>query len=441
MYSLFVTILIASVGLFSVPAADDFCNFNKVNTFKYVYQYVIDIYLGWTGRVLSTYAIGAAFKYIPLSDVGYISFVLGLLFCFSGYFFVKFIISKKASVSIGFISSVVMAYFFVFIKKNLLSEIVYWPTGGIVYIFPIALAAYVLSLIDSEEGELRFRNLILSFLLGGALENLTLGVLGYLGTQFLCGLIFKDSFKKNKKYLVHILMTIAGAIVLFVAPGNFKRAGVGKSSFNFDIIFLIKSFFKILKNYSEIVAGSMSIYFLLIIILAGMLFYRVVIKKKSLIFNANTFEQNGLLRKGIALCSGGLVTILPMVFVSEFVASRTGTIFFYFMFFGFMALFIFIFSKLGLVLKKKHIYGISFLVLVVFSQMILSEFSDNRKFLREYNERELLIGQAPAGDVIVDSIKSRPSKHIHFMEITNDKSHWINACTAEYHKKKSIRTK
>lgn len=322
---LLLIILVLSIGLLGiwiVPAADDYTNANVIREIGPV-DYVAKIFKEWSGRIFSTALIGATFlsyDFFPLSSMilGF-SFILLPLLTLRGFGFGHTMRSPHLAtlcISIAFLAGL----------TSFLAEDVFWPTGGWVYQF--CSFAYVAWLVGFHFA-LKRGNIIATCLLflagivlGTAHEQLSLPFL------LLASLLVLRKFAqlRSQKEIITIghfllwlpVLSIAlGTALLLLAPGNYARAAVvypsGTEALTLNLI-------SVLKNATELVRMMFANSFEAIFFgcLAGIAVG--VTNWKAGISRNHKMLQLGL--SGVLLACA-LLTLVPLIPYPKFAAHRT----------------------------------------------------------------------------------------------------------------------
>lgn len=451
-----VLISIISICLFTWPKADDFSSLNQINKLG-IFHHVIKNYTGWDGRAINLGVIQAfLIKYFPVEIVNFIwviCFVLTALVSLKIFLYLSKIDLKlkKSDYLIGtaIISSVLWYGF-----KNHLAETVYWAIGGI-YILAFLFAVIWLYLwLEKFSFNLKINRLktllfyVFTIYVGALTENLSFAILAYVGVEMIKAILEKDK-KRAKKILLIIVLLMVGLLIIALAPGNFVRSTYGQGSFIIDFSVLAYNYLRI--SISSIrVALPLFILILLstpLIIIFSIYSSKREFKKKLLvelkfpiIVFLNLFQY----------LFAAFASILPFIFVPDFVAPRTSIYFMGFIFFWTY------FEIVPIILKnttqtvknetlRRHNRYYIFITVFLFCifTIVISHIINLNRIKKEVLKREAIIktySNKNANVVTYPIDETNLPFSYTFSDITEDKNNWINLAVAETYKLKSIRT-
>lgn len=418
-----ILIIFIVLGYLITPTADDFCNVNQIYKLNSsIYQYVIYNYENWTGRVYTTFALGILLKNISLNYVSALGIIMSMLFIATNSLILKYSFGEMKYLKCFILSLLVSMLNLVLMRNIPIGEIVFWPTGGVVYLFSIFVGYYFLNIVQDEKKKNSFI-FIIGIISGGMLEMLSIALIIYL----ILNLILKKHEKIDvKKNIYGLVGLIVGSIILFFAPGNFKRASFGQVGVLKDPLEVLKvAEFKILEFLK--IASYREFTILSIILVLTWL----IQKEKKLIDNNNKKEILKIFKFLVA----GMGSILPMLVVPDFIVARTSAVLYFFTFSAFLTfLIVIIKTTKGSLVRIEKILVI--LLFLYFSQKSIRWIGDAIIFRNEVRERHERIVQSKEDSLEINKIQEKIPAYIHFNDITENSENWINICVSEYYKKK-----
>jgi hypothetical protein len=221
---LIVAIPCLALGGFSVPAADDYIHAVLVEEAGGPLAYALNSYATWSGRFLTEFLTG-----ITLGTVDYVPLLATLHAC--ALIGIAVLLVAPARRSWPLAAAIATAALWVSVRP-LLAWTVYWATGGLNYVVPVALGLAWLEFgRRSLAADLRWRALptiawaLAGLALGTAHEQASAAVVA--AGVAAVGL---SVFEVRGWHWQHTFLTVglaafaAGALVLVVAPGNKLRA-------------------------------------------------------------------------------------------------------------------------------------------------------------------------------------------------------------------------
>lgn len=450
-------ILFSIIGFFNIPVADDYSNAARISD-EGIFSYTKNIYLGWSGRVLSTFILAVAFQNFEMFH--YISIFMGLSFILIPVLVLKFPFMKdllpRKNISLQVILPLYILSF-----RSYFGEAVFWPTGGIVYVLCLFLyvtwSLFYFNYITRKNINGNFYMVILSitgFILGTAHEQLSLSFLLIFGIviafleltnhkELANSTCSKVAFKNRYNYMIPYIMLIIGTIFLVVAPGNYVRATYGTStalSFSSIILrglILVKTL--ILYNRSLLVFA----------IFAGFILATVNYSEN---FKMDNINSSTTIRIVALLLLASLISLLPFIKYSEFDAHRT---YFFSGFFLFYAITIasksisqfiikIIINKFSIQLMLKEVIiekAIIFCLVICFSIVLLLLVPQYKLAvpyrLNGIQRHEFLLSVSqnyPDDSIIeVDPFFSTNPSWFHFNDINDDPKYWINQAIVDFY--------
>lgn len=451
--SVLVLISIISIGLFTWPKADDFSLLLRINKLG-IFQRMITNYNNWDGRAISLGIVQTFFfKYLPVEIINFIwatCLVLTALVSLKIFIYLSRP-SLKFKASEYLIGTAIFSSILWYGFKSHLAETVYWATGG-VYIMALLFAVIWLYLwLTKFSLKTKINNLkkILFYLftiyVGALTQNLSCAVLTYIGIEMVKAKLKKDKIMVRKTASILILL-FTGLLITTLAPGNFVRSTYGESSF--VINFLVLGF-NYITTLVVFIRASLPLFFLIIIglpIFVIFVLYSYNIKlKKELIIKIKLNKILSLFQFLLA----AMASILPFVFLPDFVAPRTSIYFMSFIFFWvFFEIVPLILKNTTKTIKNETIYKQNryFLFVTVFLFYIFSiaiihivnlsriknEVLKREEIIKTYSNKNIDVAIYP-----IDKTKL-PFSYT-FPDITEDKNNWINRAVADTYKVKSIR--
>lgn len=460
---------IISIGFFTWPKADDFSIVNKIKEIG-IFQYVVDRYNTWDGRAFSLGIIQSFFlKYLPVEIINVIwagCLILTGLISLKIFLYLSKIngMIKTSDYLIGTaIFSSVLWYGF----KPHLSDTVYWATGG-VYVMALLLATvwfYLwLTKFSFQQNIRPLYKLLFSLFttyIGALTQNLSCALLAYMGIEIVISILKGDKAKAKRALLMIILLSI-GLLVIVVAPGNFVRSAYGKNSFIFNSWILFFNYYKTTLHFIRLSFGM--IITIIISIPLTIIFSihssnynikqtAIIYLKKNLPTSLKWIIIRPLLIKFLYLSQflfAALASILPFIFLPDFISPRISI---YFMVFIFFWIYFGITPKILMRItspptnKHGHTPNYSYLLINIFLLFILSITTSHiirlNQIKKEVLEREQIIKSYSDKnvDVIIYPIdQTKIPFSYRFSDIASDKDNWINIAIATTYNLKSIKT-
>ncbi|MCQ2516456.1 MAG: hypothetical protein MJ094_06290 [Saccharofermentans sp.] len=229
------------MSCYSIPGADDFSCLNAVDIYRENHSYIVsailyarDAYLTWQGTYTGEFLMGlepsVRNSYLGLRvflAFSVIIFIAGLLL--TTYMIARKLFALSRNVSWAF------ALICEFIALNITAtgELFSWYTGAAVYTIPLAsyLLALPFSVLSYYTGKRVFA--VLTAVFGFIGSGGSLMVVGFGCSAYLVLVIFyayvlkpkKNNYQRFVKLVVPFVVTVLGALICALAPGNFVRQG------------------------------------------------------------------------------------------------------------------------------------------------------------------------------------------------------------------------
>ena len=449
---IFLTIFLGSL---TWPVADDFSIYAHVQE-KGILGTVIYYFKFQEGRFFTIFLDSLLFKFFKFQYSYFITIFYAIILISSSILTTRIILlinNFKRN------SKVIFSFYFFTILIGLapiIKEVVYWITGGayILSFFLVILYFYLLFLLNFSDNNKRNKIIIISFLMlfsiffGGMVQNLSPVIL----FNLLIFLIYLIKIKsKNWFYiLIFLILILIGTAIMYLAPGNYIRAGFG-NNIDFSFSAIISNYFKVLLTYLR---QSLVMVALSIIGSACFSIYFVLNKNNQSFFLNENNKINKRLKIVITFLFliSALISILPFALIPDFAAPRAGLFFM-------MLISIFIW-QIGLILfvpflnkmiarfKNFHIViaivpiififiTFSFIVSMttrsIYDAIIIGDQIKNRhSYLINLDD------SARDSIIIIDKVSGRLPELIYFEDITNNPDHWRNKDFAKFFKIKSV---
>ncbi|SIQ07353.1 hypothetical protein SAMN05880574_10527 [Chryseobacterium sp. RU37D] len=431
---LFLSILLL-IGLMYIAL------FNVYQTDDYIYSYgtrklgllgnIQNFYMNWGGRYFG-YTIN---MFNPVSrDLENILPKIYPVFLFLAFISIL-ALNFKIYFKISFINSItkgLLLFFFYTVILVSLSEHYYWITGANIYFLPIILFGILLLFYHQfQETGKKYWFYLSAFgilILMGSNEIMALILLGILTVLY-----FQD---KSKEHKIVLFVGLAGFLLSFLAPGNFKRLADST-----DIFYI-----KWLKRGGIFGVNTVYISFKLILILP--LFIKVFERELKRIINKISFK------KAIIIWA---ISFLPLVFTG-YIMNTIGRqfenlIFFYLISFSVVMTFkfekikkfwpisfvIIFLPKINIFTEKYSKFNVNYNLNSILKEIL---YTDLKAYDREIENRISTIKNSPKDSLILDKIKTVPQV-LYFDEMSsvNEEKKYVNDQLQKYFDKKYIRTK
>ncbi len=415
--------------------------FNVYQTDDYIFSYSTtklglignakDFYLNWGGRYFG-YTINMfnpvahdpdniVPKIYPIFLIG--SFITVVALNFRQYF--------RYSLPESFRKSVLLFFFYSIILASL-PEHYYWFTGSNVYFLPVILSG-ILSLLYGQylkKGSkiVLILIMLLIIILMGSNELIALLLLGIL--------IFRSIQVSSRENLILLLIGIAGLLVSFLAPGNFKR--LGDSTDVFLIKWLKKAAF----------FGFNAVYIFIKVIFLMPLF--LVVFEKEL----NDLKEKTTFKKAFLIWIISFLPLLLLGYILNVIGRQFENIMFFYMMtlslvlvykyrqmgkFWWVSLIIIFLPETDIFPKDYSNYNMDYNLNNFVREIFTTDFE---KYDNEIENRISLLKNSKEDSLRIDRIKNVP-KILYFDELSsvNEEKKYVNDQLEKYFHKKYIRTK
>ena len=408
-------------GLAIPASADDFCNRN--NAFAgTALEATLASYEGWTGRLVTTFALYHALRLVDLPQLAVISSLLPLLLALgawllAGAFDARHAIDRLAIAAFLLVAAVLGLHHFT-------GQVVFWATGGIVYLLPLVLlAAWLATMARIADGKPAR---------GGALGAFVLGVLAGNSIELawsalaVVGLAVLVAMRGQPRQLRHAMAAVAGAIagaaILAAAPGNYVRATATERSFGLDAPWLAGEYARMLGEVFAKAPGFLAG-------LAALVAVGLVVRTPNL---ATHWRQRALV--AALLVVAALASLLPVLAVPPQFAPRNG--------FFLLVLLLAAVAAFAVPPILATRYGALLLAGAALAGSLLLPFryaedTQVAQLLRaRWTERHhALRAAASAGrkDVVLARLPFYPRPTVHALELGDDPARWDNKCVARYY--------
>jgi len=406
----------------AVPAsADDFCNRN--NAFRgTALEATLASYGEWTGRLVTTFALYHALRLVDLPQLSTVSALLPLLLAgcawfLAGAFGARHLIDRLAIAAFAFVALVLGLHL-------LLGQVVFWATGGIVYLLPLLLvAAWLATMARIAEGKPAHGGALGAFAIGVLAGNsieLAWGALAVVGPAVLVHV------RSQPQPLRHASAAFAGAItgaaILAAAPGNFVRATATERSFSFDAPWLAGEYARMV---GEVVAKA-----------PGLVVGIVVLVAIGLAVHTTSPVTHARQRTLIAflLVVAAFASLVPMLAAPPQFAPRNGVFLLVLLLAAAMAFAIppILATRYGAVtLAAVALFGALALPIRFAEDTQAAQLLKSRWVERDHALR----AAAAAGrrDVVLPRRTVYPPPTVHAIELGDDPARWDNKCVARYY--------
>ncbi len=417
----------------AMPMADDYCFKTMVegNSFLgFIYNY----YMSWSGRLTSTFLMALTFSGVDIDHLYLVS-----VFWIFLYLLVVLMVAKTLHhlgvmpAPLWVIANGVLIAFTVPLSR-MMSETVYWPTGGAVYVVTYALLAVLLALVaqvaSEGRGKVGRKALIitLSFFAGLSLESIAVALLAILG------LLALNAIKKKNLAVFWASAAAAcgaGMIILVKAPGNQARLKApGSTPASLDLLHWPQNLAFMVSErggaFVEPIAGALLVALLLVFLREP----------------GRTVDHSR--RRGLIVLLLGAVGAVTLVFsmLGSIVPPRT------------YSLVVILLAVLGLVFftgslnriavtsrRRTTALGILVFLNLYFVGFFVMETAKARDVRLELQSRLEKIRQNPEQKRwVFPHVAAIPSRFLHFDDLDVKADHWKNACFVDYLKLEEART-
>jgi hypothetical protein len=433
---------IAVLCWFTWFSADDICYRNELARYG-VFEKAWLQYLHWDGRSLSVASILqlAFLKYLPAPVI---TFAWVCAFTGNAILIQKILRLENSGagpqrisvISTGLLSAVLWLGLW-----KLVPDILYWPTGGWYCVMCLLGLCWILVLLRDLRAK-RFsaqRALFIflcSLLCGNNSQNLVIAL-------FLLGLVelmHAHVFHKDRKAVVHVFAALsgllAGASVVFFAPGNAERLkAIGWQGF--DSSFLYNCII-VLARYFYWLAALIALLLLVVWLghkkappgtnkFNGRFHFKAILHSKQS-FVAALHSHKYLV--------AAFSTVIAFSATSFFAVPRTA------IFFGmFITLYALQKGNAGMenAGSRRFIIGSATILMLSVSVMVY-EIAGGYSLKKKISVRQRIFDNNKGKDVVADEIESTDIPFAYnFTDITSDTSYWVNRCVALNQGLKTVR--
>lgn len=230
----------------------DFLNirpYQSENLIQAVFQFSKKMYFGIDGRSVSLIYLQRTLI-LPLFSAEVNSFLTSVVLLGGAYLIVRIFYRLteegfENSVSYFFVSAIFIVMCLWMGMRPILARILYWPTSQFYTYINFFFLLWIVLFFSKRRPGWFF--LVLSFNLTLSGVNIAAGVLTFF---VLSHLLLPEFLRFSRKwsFLIFILL-IAGAIIAVIAPGNFNRAAGLEHGIDFNIVYMLRSFVVITKEY------------------------------------------------------------------------------------------------------------------------------------------------------------------------------------------------
>jgi len=245
----------AALGIFTWPAADDFCNIANV-TQSGVLAAVAELWMQWSGRLATSFVLYEMFDHISPGRLPWASAMLG-----GSTVLAAWLVAKLTGLGEGaeiWPARLLITVLLIFCILPLAGQTVLWPTGGVVYHLALLYCLAWLCMLANDvrvthaprRGWLR----VLAGVVAGNLMEL-------LWPVALACIVSLWRRRYSASLWEHpLFLSVAGwgggAFLLAIAPGNMRRADATSGSFSPDIGAKLHTYVDLLESVFSSPAGG-----------------------------------------------------------------------------------------------------------------------------------------------------------------------------------------
>lgn len=455
--TLIAPILIATT--FGIPCDDDFGNslsYIKDNGFSWtrLISDTISIYKGWQGTFLGNVLVS-----IPTYLLGgimalRIEFFLSVVFffCASAMLSQAFIVfwriegdNKLEKTGYALLVWILLLGYMFTIPK--LGELFYWHTGIGMYTMPLSLGMMAIYCLITSERKTSVHKTIIGALLGFLSAGAALDVVALICFIMFCSLVcnYCKEQKWHSYYLIFVV-TLLGAIINTVAPGNYVRHENYDEKIRFGKAILMTVY----RIHNQFLNGASERGLIVVIIVAAVMAYRYCVEPRV--------QSAVLLAIGCYL--GIFMTDYPVILGTGSVALPQRCEGIEILSF---AIFAIIFGiGMGALLKNKEFHDKVFQIVVTVAFLLqiilLIGFVELKNYAPYKTARNILNGEyervareevlaletiknAKEEDVVLESFGGNYWVDLKEMELTTDANYWVNQSVARFYGKETVRVR
>jgi len=454
---LIAPILVATT--FAVPCDDDFSNslsyvMGDGFSIELLISNAISTYKGWQGTfsgnvfvLIPTYLLGGATALrLELFIVTTFFFVACTIFSKSFIVFWRLDGKNKLETAVYTLLVLILLLGYVFTIPEV-GEFFYWHTGIGMYTLPLSfgmISIYCLITSERKTSKLRISaGALLGFLAAGA----ALDVVAFICFIMLCiTAIEYNTVRKWQSYYWIFIVTLLGALVNTVAPGNYIRHGSFDEKVRFGKALGMSAY----RVNCQFLKGTSERGLLILIVVTAIMVYTTKVEPRvqSLVILAIACYVGVLVTDYPVVLGGSSISLPRRCEVVENLAIAVSAVAF-----G---------IGVGLLLKKRFIYTRvlqSFGVIVLILQIVLlfkngeiQHYTSirtarnimNGEYARVAREELLAletIKNVKDNDVVLDSFGGNYWVDIKEVELTGDAEYWVNQSVARFYGKETVRVR
>lgn len=449
--------MILYIAYISWPVADDFSHFVDMKACGHFYDYAWQIYNRWDGRYLS-YLIMTILFFNPM-HMNYIVMFYVLALIFSAIAFVNlwhesFFPKFRYFDWCAFLLTLCGLWLGL---RPIIAQTVYWASGGVCAVLLLLLVLIWLSALYYYLYKgMNFRWRVLTVPLFFIYSSLV--AMGYQALPpaivfLVFVMLFGSKRQSEDKHFVVLclILYIAGAIFMYLAPGNFQRAREGPMSFVMTPAALMKNFLALFAYFTYLAR-----YTIPYALLGGFVSSVCVCnyESKKVIETYAFIMKTALIRSGVFMIAA-VLAMLPFICVVDFASARTSFFFQIFLFLAFWHLgsvggSLIWRSDKNIVKKPAAVLGKMILIIISTHALVVAfkdikdgrnisyQMKDRHKILSEIIERQ---GANQIINISINPIFGRVPQSLYFDDIKTFSEFWANDALARYYGFGQIRLK
>lgn len=411
----------------AVPAsADDYCNRNNALRGTAL-EATLASYTGWTGRFVTTFVLYLVMRVVDLPQLAVVSALLPLVLAAAtwlaaGAFGARHVVDRSVIAVLALVALVLGLH-------ALSGQVLFWATGGLVYLLPLVLAgAWLATMARLAQG---------ANARGGALGALALGLAAgnsielVWGALLVTGLAVLWHVRSQPQLARQAALALAGALaggaLLAAAPGNYHRATATERSFDLDFAWLAGEYERMLREVGAVAPG-------LLVGLAVLVALGLVLHTPNRVTH---WRQRAFV--ALLLAVAAFASLVPVLAVPPQFAPRN----------GFFLLVLLLLAAMAFAIPPilATRYGALALAIVSLAGALWlpARFAADTQAAQvmkaRWNGRHYaLMNAAAAGqrDVVVPPLGFFPLPTVHALELGEDPTRWDNKCVARYYGLASI---